>query len=101
MVQTRRNDDDVLRALRTMDVSEIMVGDTEIAELLQLPPFATVLEISGEGRTEVADALRESGVSVSDSGEVSTVRGSGKELRAIIRARGRVENVRLAVSDGR
>ena len=101
MIQTRRNDDDVLRALRSMDVSEVMAGDMEIAEILQLPPFATVIEISGDGRGEVVDALRAAGFSVSESGEVSTVRGLGSELRAVIRSRGRIENVRLAVSDGR
>ena len=101
MVQTRRNDDDVLRALRTMDVRDIMVGDADIAEILQLPPFATVIEISGDGRAEVADALRAAGFSVSDSADVSTARGVGHELRKAIRTLGRVENVRLAVSDGR
>lgn len=101
MIQTRRNDDDVLRALRSMDVSEVMAGDMDIAEILQLPPFATVIEISGDGRGEVVDALRAAGFSVSESGEVSTVRGLGSELRAVIRSRGRIENVRLAVSDGR
>ena len=101
MVQTRRNDDDVLRALRTMDVRDIMVGDADIAEILQLPPFATMIEISGDGRAEVADALRAAGFSVSDSADVSTARGVGHELRKAIRTLGRVENVRLAVSDGR
>ena len=101
MVQTRRNDDDVLRALRTMDVRDIMVGDADIAEILQLPPFATMIEISGDGRAEVAVALRAAGFSVSDSADVSTARGVGHELRKAIRTLGRVENVRLAVSDGR
>ena len=101
MVQTRRNDDDVLRALRTMDVSDVMTGDAEIAELLHLPPFATVIEISGEGRAELASHLRASGFAVSDAAEVSTVRGVGNDLRAAIRGLGRRENVRLAVSDGR
>lgn len=101
MVQTRRNDDDVLRALRTMDVSDVMTGDAEIAELLHLPPFATVIEISGEGRAELANHLRESGFAVSDAADVSTVRGVGNDLRAAIRGLDRRENVRLAVSDGR
>jgi primosomal protein N' (replication factor Y) len=101
MVQTRRNDDDVLRALRTMDVSDVMTGDAEIAELLHLPPFATVIEISGEGRAELANHLRASGFAVSDAADVSTVRGVGNDLRAAIRGLGRRENVRLAVFDGR
>jgi primosomal protein N' (replication factor Y) len=101
MIQTRRNDDDVLRALRTMSVGEIIAGDRETAEILGLPPFATTIEISGENRQVLATALRDRGVAVSESGTTNTVRGDGAYLRQLIREVGRIENVRLAVTDGR
>ena len=56
VLQTRR-DDDVLAALRTSDVRAIRDEERESAEVLGLPPYGALAEISGEGAASFVASL--------------------------------------------
>jgi primosomal protein N' len=64
VLQTRRGDDEVVRALVFADFDAIIVEDMLNAELLGLSPYAASAEVSGEGAQSFVEGLTSSSVSV-------------------------------------
>jgi primosomal protein N' (replication factor Y) (superfamily II helicase) len=56
VVQTRRHDE-VIEALESGDVTDVVAGDEETARALGLAPFGAWAEVSGEAATEFAAGL--------------------------------------------
>jgi len=99
VLQTRRSEDPVLRALEDGDVGGLVSGDVEEARLLSLPPYGAVAEVSGECATSFIQGLAGSPVSVGSDGRTFVVRASDvatltSALRSVPRPSGRI---RLAV----
>ncbi len=69
IVQTRRGDDEVLRALRDVDFAELCENDDETARHLGLPPFGATATLSGEAAAQFAAAVASDEVSVRESTE--------------------------------
>lgn len=69
VIQTRRGDDDVLRALLSADFAEIAAEENATAQLLGLPPFRALAEIGGAKGEAYATALHDAGVSVLRDGD--------------------------------
>ncbi|MFI5035196.1 MAG: hypothetical protein ACHQFZ_03205 [Acidimicrobiales bacterium] len=49
IIQTRRGEDPVVAALRSGDVTTLVEDDNAAARLLELPPYAALADVSGEG----------------------------------------------------
>jgi len=85
VIQTRRGDDDVLRALTSASFDEISASEHATAQLLGLPPFRALAEIGGAKGEAYATALREAGVSVLRDGERWFVQADSHEaLRTLL-----------------
>lgn len=99
VIQTRRGDDDVLRALENASFDEISQSESATAQLLGLPPFRALAEIGGAKGDLYATALREAGVSVVRDGDRWLVQAdTHEELRnALARAPRPSGAMRLAI----
>ncbi len=64
IVQTRRGEDPVLRALERGDVDDIVRDDIETARLLSLAPFGASARISGDAASEFVRQMGDGGGSV-------------------------------------
>ncbi len=64
VVQTRRGDDDVVRAIRDANYDAIIEEDVATSQLLGLAPFGAQAEVTGEGAQEFVRELESSAVSV-------------------------------------
>jgi len=98
ILQTRRGDDLVVRALETLDFAPIMTADVADARALGLAPYGATAEISGEGARAFVDGVAREGVSVvaSDGGYV--VRASDAlSLGRLLKGRPREGRVRVAI----
>ncbi len=98
MVQTRRGEDMVLRALRSRDFAEVMAADDSDARELGLAPYAYSAEVFGEGADELVVGLEAEGLLVRASAEGWRVSGAdplalGRALR--VRARGTSVRVKM------
>ena len=98
VIQTRRGNDLVVRALESGDVSELVREDNETAALLGMPPYGALAEVSGPGAEAFVAQLREP-VSVHATAEGFEVRANAVDelisaLRAVTRP---AEKVRVAV----
>lgn len=80
VLQTRRGDDDVLRALERTDFAEISREEVATAQLLGLPPFGALAEIGGSKGEDFASALREAGVPVVRDGDRWIVHATSHEV---------------------
>jgi primosomal protein N' (replication factor Y) len=99
VVQTRRGDDPVVRALVDGDVMPLAREDDETARLLGLPPYGALAELSGPGAPELAASLRAAGVSVGEGDGVLAARADDLEelLRALDDAPRAASRVRVAL----
>jgi primosomal protein N' (replication factor Y) len=59
VLQTRRGEDAVIRALVAAQFDEIIEDDVSTARLLGLPPYGASADVSGEGASEFVAGLRE------------------------------------------
>jgi len=87
VVQTRR-DDEVLNALRTGDVAALRRDDIETAEVLGLPPFGAMAEVSGEGAADFLASLDTHQLRVATKDGVTTLRAATIETLSDALARG-------------
>jgi primosomal protein N' (replication factor Y) len=69
VLQTRRGDDEVMRALADASFDELDASEDETARQLDLPPFAATAEITGEGAEGFASSLAARGVRVRATGD--------------------------------
>jgi primosomal protein N' (replication factor Y) len=70
LLQTRTPDHEVVRAVVRADVSGVAAVERAQRELLRLPPFAAVAEVSGVAAPDFVAALgRPDGVEVAETGE--------------------------------
>jgi primosomal protein N' (replication factor Y) len=95
VLQTRRGDDQVIRALEQGDFDAIVSGDIATAKLLALPPYGGVATISGEAAEEFVSLLGQSSVSVYQIPEGFVVRAGDVEaltlaLRSVSRPGGKL-----------
>jgi len=97
VVQTRR-DDDVLAALRGGDVSALRDDDRETAEILGMPPFGAMAELSGEGAAAFVDSLNLFGLRVATADGVTTLRAPSLAVLCDVLAEGRRGGGRLRVA---
>ena len=99
IVQTRRGEDEVLSALLTGDVTNIVTEDNESAKLLQIPPYCAQAIVKGEGAESFCGQLREAGLQVYPTNDEFIVRASTQEeLSRVLRSSTRpVEKLRVAV----
>ena len=98
VIQTRRSNDVVVQALQSGDVSAIMLEDVATAQLLALPPYGALAEVSGPGAESFVAQLR-APISVHATSRGFDVRASAvDELTSALRAVSRpAEKVRVAV----
>jgi primosomal protein N' len=99
VLQTRRGDDAVIKALRSGQFGDIIADDVETARLLGLAPFGAEAQVSGEGAPEFVAQLSPFGVSVHPSSSGFVVRAATiDELTAALRRATRpVGKLRVAV----
>jgi len=97
VVQTRR-DDEVLEVLRSGDVAPLRHDDMETAEILGLPPFGAMAELSGEGAAEFLASLTTDGLRVATKDGVTTLRASSIETLCDALSRGVRGNGKLRVA---
>lgn len=97
IVQTRRGEDSVLRALERGEFDEIVHDDIETARLLSLAPFGARARISAEAASEFVTRLSNSGqgVNIYGGGDQFEVRADDVEtligaLRSVERPPGRL-----------
>lgn len=95
VVQTRRGDDLVIRALRSGDFSEIIADDIDTARILGLPPFGAVGEVSGDAASHFVAQLDQSLVRVLHVGDRYSLRAADinaltKAVREVPRPPGRL-----------
>jgi primosomal protein N' len=95
VLQTRRGDDPVIRALEQGDFDAIVSDDIATAKLLALPPYGGVATISGEAAEEFASLLGQSSVSVYQVPEGFVVRARDVDaltlaLRSVSRPAGKL-----------
>jgi primosomal protein N' len=64
VLQTRRGDDVVLRAIETASFDGIIEDDVETARLLGLEPFAASAEVTGEGAADFVAAMTDTSIEV-------------------------------------
>lgn len=64
ILQTRRGDDAVLRAIETARFESIIEEDVATARLLGLEPFAASAEVTGEGAANFVAALKDASLTV-------------------------------------
>lgn len=62
VLQTRRGDDVVLRALQHGRFEEIVADDVATAQILELPPFGATASVTGDGAEEFVAGLAVRGV---------------------------------------
>jgi hypothetical protein len=74
ILQTRRGDDEVVRALVEANFDAIIAEDVATAELLSLSPFAANAEVSGPGSSAFVAGLIDAPVSVQATPEGFIVR---------------------------
>lgn len=74
VLQTRRGEDPVTLALTSGDFTQLIQDDRETAELLSLPPYGAVAEVSGDGAEEFLAGLSAPDVTVHPSPDGFTVR---------------------------
>lgn len=98
VIQTRRGNDPVLRALLSGDVEEIVLEDDATAALLALPPYGGLAEVSGPGASAfVAQLVAPVSVHATPLGFEARA-DSWEELTAALRGVSRPsEKVRVAV----
>lgn len=72
-LQTRR-DDDVTSALLARDLRALLDDDREVAEVLGLPPYGALAEISGEGAEVFLSTVPMDQVKCTSRGDVTVVR---------------------------
>jgi primosomal protein N' len=84
VLQTRRGDDDVVRALLHADFDAIIHDDVSTARLLSLSPFGASAEVSGEGAQAFVAGLSTSLVSVHQTPSGYVVRA--KEMATLTSA---------------
>ena len=58
MIQSMLADHALLRGLSSHDLGEFVQGEMSRRELMQLPPFGALAQVSGAGVEQVADILR-------------------------------------------
>ncbi len=80
VVQTRRSHDDVIGALTTGNLDDLLANDAETAQSLALAPYGAFAEISGDGAEEFARALANGDVRVNQSGDTWNARASNVSL---------------------
>jgi len=74
VLQTRRGEDPVTLALTSGDFAQLIRDDVETAELLELPPYGAVAEVTGEGAAQFLAGLDDPDVTVYPSPTGFTVR---------------------------
>jgi len=87
VVQTRR-DDEVLEVLRSGDVTALRHDDVETAEILGLPPFGAMAELSGEGAAEFLGSLSITGLRVATKDGVTSLRAPSIETLCDVLSKG-------------
>jgi len=75
VLQTRRGDDPVLAGLRGGDLGDLIDDDVKVAQLLELPPYGALADVSGDGAGEFVANLRDGPLTV-------TLTPTGFTLRA-------------------
>ena len=99
LLQTRRGDDPVVRALIRGSVDQLVTEDVETARLLELPPFGALAHVSGDAAQEFVTSLDSGRVVVRRTPDGFSIRASdpmvlSSALRAAIRPSGKL---RIAV----
>jgi primosomal protein N' (replication factor Y) len=99
VLQTRRGDDDVVRALDSGDFDAIIRDDAATARLLALPPFGASAEVTGEGAKEFVAQLPASLVTVhqTPAGYVVHAKEVGTLTRALKETERPATKFRVAV----
>jgi primosomal protein N' (replication factor Y) (superfamily II helicase) len=97
VIQTRRGDDAVIRALSRARFDELVDADVATAKQLALPPYGAIAEASGDGAAHYVSRLE--GVTVRPVGDGFVVRARDvATLTAALRAAERpAERLRIAV----
>jgi primosomal protein N' len=100
VLQTRRGDDVVIRALVEARFAEIIHDDVAAARLLGLPPYGASADVSGEGAADFVATLRdEPTVTVEESATGFLVRAADVDTlsRALHEAPRPTQKFRVAV----
>lgn len=95
VIQTRRGDDEVLRALLAVSFDEMRATDDETAQQLALPPYGALAELSGDAAETYATALASPLVTVRATADgfvahAATVTDLTDRLAAVARPPGRL-----------
>ncbi len=91
VVQTRRGEDGVIRALERGEFDEIVHDDIETARLLALTPFGAKARLSGEAAGEFAERLASAGTSVRVYGDRDGFEVRSSDVASLIGALRSVE----------
>jgi primosomal protein N' (replication factor Y) len=99
VLQTRRGDDDVVRALESADFDALIRDDDATAKLLRLSPYGASAEVSGDGAAEFVESLSAQLVEVERTPSGYVVRANDvATLTSVLRRTERpVQKFRVAV----
>lgn len=98
IVQTRRGDDPVIRAVAEGSFDQLLADELETARLLELAPFGAAASLRGDGAGAFAETLDRARVRVSEGASDVSVRARDlATLLEALRAPNRPTSLRIAV----